>query len=148
MENSYKVSIAKQPKWSDPREMKIDVDFPVVDTSDITEKGKSNRVMPMRKMGKFFSLLSRKTKTFKSYDISHFWVSGYIQLDFYLKSTKDRVKIKKMVTECIEISGGFQTLEEWIKNHETEKKRTKIFVFAGTGSSIRGGQINTGYEYL
>lgn len=148
MKTEFKVSIVKQPKWSDPRQMKVDIDFPIVDTSDITEKGKSNRVMPLRKMGRFFALLHRSTKTFKAYDISHFWVSGYIQLDFYLKSTNDRVKIKKIVTDCILKSGGFMTLDEWLDNHNKEKKRTKIFVYAGSGSGIKGGRINTGYEYL
>lgn len=148
MKTEYKISIVKQPRWSDPRHVKIDIDFPVVDTTGITEQSNSNRVMPMRKMGTFFSLLKRKTKTFKDADISHYWVSGYIQLDFYLKSKAHRNALKPIVKECIEKSGGFQTISEWLEKHEQNKKRPKIFAFGGTGSQIRGGQINTSYEYL
>lgn len=146
--SAYKISIVKQPRWSDPRHVKIDIDFPIVDTTGITEKSNSNRVMPMRKMGGFFSLLKRKTKTFKYADYSHYWVSGYIQLDFYLKTKADRIKLKTMVKEAIDKSGGFQTLDEWLENHNANKKRTKIFTFNGTGSQIKGGQINTSCEYL
>lgn len=144
----YKITMAKQPKWSNPKCIKVDIDFPVADTTDLTCPGKSSRVMPLNKMGKFFTLLRRKTKTFKSADISHYWVSGYIQLEFDLRSVNDRKKIKGLVKECIINSGGFMTLDQWLEKHHTQKKKCKIFAFAGTGSGIIGGQINTNYEYL
>ena len=142
----YKLSFCKTKKWANPKAIKIDLDFPCVDTSSILQEG-SNRVMPMVAMGRFFSLLRKRTKTFKYADISHFWVSGYIQLEFDLKDITLKKSLKKIVKECVTASGGFLTLEQWYEKHKAEKNKCKIFAFAGTGSQIKGGQINTGYEY-
>ncbi len=141
------VTIRKKEKWADPRELQIDVDPDWVNTSKHPDKSiHSDRVMPFIDFGKFCTLLKGKTKTFKAVNDSHFWVSGYYALHFYLKSAKDRLKIKKFVKEAVVESGGFMKFENWYEQHN--KKHTRIIQFNGTGSSITKTSDNLSVAFL
>ncbi len=132
---THKISIRKKQRYSDPRELQIDLDADCVSTDnhpDISIHG--GRVMPMVDYEKFCKILSQKTKTFKEIDSSHFWVSGYYALYFYVKCKKDGLKIKKLVAEAIIESGGFMSFDDWYVEHN--KKHTRIIQFNGTGRGI------------
>ena len=95
---------------------------------------------------KFVRYLRRHTKTLIEVDGSHFWVSGYYAVHFYLKSKKDRAKMKRLVQEAIQAAGGFMTLGYWLSVRKG--RQSNRFVGAsGSGSNIRlvGSLFNPAY---
>lgn len=121
-------------KYTDPRCIQIDLAADYVITKNHPDESiHSDRVMPLVSLKKFLSILHRKTKTFKTIDNSHFWVSGYYALYFYAPK-KDRGRVKKLVKEAVIESGGCMLFDEWYKQHN--KNRTSIVQYNGTGSGI------------
>lgn len=132
----WSVSIRKRERYADPRAIQIDLDADYVNTSQHPDSSiHSDRVMPLLNPKKFCSILRSKTKTFKYIDNSHFWVSGYYALYFYMKDKRDSRRIKKLVVEAVKESGGFMSFDDWYKQHN--KKNTSIIQFAGSGSGIQ-----------
>jgi|SRR6185436_972556 len=131
----YSITIRPIKKFSDPKEVQIDLDADYLITKNHPDTSIHNdRVMPMVVFGDFCKILKAKTKCFKAIDDSHFWVSGYYAIYFYLKTEKDRLKMKRLVKEAVIESGGFMTFEAWYEHHG--KKTTRILQFNGTGSGI------------
>jgi hypothetical protein len=129
------ITIRKRKRYSDPRALQIDLDTDWVNTKEHPDKSiHSDRVMPMANMKKFLSLIKRKTKTFRGIDASHFWVSGYYALYFYMQSKNDSRKIKQIVQAAYKESGGSMSFDAWYIEHN--KKHTRIMQYNGTGSGI------------
>lgn len=129
------LTVRKKERFADPRIMQIDLDADYLITKAHPDKSiHSDRVMPLKKTKDFISILRRKTRTFKAFDDTHFWVAGYYALHFYLKSEKDRSKMKKIVSEAVKEAGGFMDFDSWYEMHN--KKNCRILQYNGTGSGI------------
>lgn len=129
------ITIRKRERFADPRKLQIDVDTDSVNTSQHADVSiHSDRIMPLANQGKFFNLIKRKTKTFCGADDSHYWVSGYFALYFYMKSKNDSRRIKKIVQDAYNESGGSMAFSEWYAKHN--KKHMRILQLNGTGSGI------------
>lgn len=137
----WSLTIRTKERFADPRILQINLDADYLITKNHPDKSiHSDRVMPMIAFGDFCKIIKRKTKCFKQIDDSHFWVSGYYAIYFYLKSDKDRMKIKKLVRDAVIESGGFMTFDKWYAEHN--KKRTRILQYNGTGSGITNTYSN------
>lgn len=138
----WTVSMRKKERYEDPRYMQIDLDADYLITKAHPDTSiHSDRVMPLKNIKRFIGHLRRATKTLKHFDDSHFWVSGYYAIHFYLKSEKDRLKIKKLVSDAVNKSGGFMGFDTWYAQHN--KKHCRIVQYNGTGSGIKQTYSNT-----
>lgn len=140
-----KVTIAPRKRYEDPRIIQVNVDMPLIWCYGKEGwDGKSpdeNRVMSLRNLKKFVKEIQKRTRTIKDMNDSHYWVSGYLEVWFYMKSKGDRKMTKRIVQEALKESGGFMTWEEWLKEHKRPKMQ--MWSFHGTGSNIQGGMINS-----
>lgn len=131
----WSVELRAKERFADPRICQVDLNPDWVNTSQHPDKSiHSDRVMPMVNYGKFCRILMRKTKTLRQIDDSHFWVSGYYAIYFYLASKKDRMKIKSIVRAAVIESGGFMNFDNWYKEHA--KPRMRMVQYNGTGRGI------------
>lgn len=135
------ITLRRKEKYADPRILYVELTADHLHTKNHPDTSIHNdRVMPLVSIKKFCSKLRAKTRTFKTIDDSHFWVSGYYCLRFYLKSAKDRAKIKKLVAEALSESGGFMGFDAWYEKHTGG--HTRILQYNGSGSGITNTYSN------
>lgn len=135
------ITIRPLERYGDPRKYQIDIDAPIVEMANLLPPLKNGeleceRVMPLLNQEKFVRLLRRKTKLFAAIDDSHFWVSSYYALYFSGRSPLNRTRIRALVKQCLEESGGFMKPEEWIAVKE-HRKGGRVMIASGTGSHMQ-----------